>query len=400
LSLSKEKITENKEKKEEKKTLEKKTENNNNKEKNSRSPFLDNIPSNKDIELNKSAKPFSGTYNSKEENFNQKKVKQEQVPKKNIENKIENKEVLMKKSSEGEYLKKPIKLPSPAPIQIKENNPKENLQKKETTSSSGFLLILLLVISLITLASGYYYFYYLKQGEVSEKITEKVENENKKEENFPVNKTINFSVISLDNEKSLIDQIKNKKNEIINSQNFKIEKDKKNINKEILLNEMGINLPQEILENINDVFINLNKENQILKVGLIFEIKNPEKVRPILLNNEPFLPEMLSPLFIDEAFILQDEEVSFMDSDKLKGVRYYNLVEGFNDKAIDWKILELENDYLFITTSQKTMDDLISNFKNSQINFEEEKVDDVENQEIGVGEIQNEAGDFIKELFK
>jgi hypothetical protein len=261
--------------------------------------------------------------------------------------------------------------------------------------SNNLILILLLVISLITISSGLYYFFYLNKQSplpVPENInnttveTENELTEEKNEENFNL---INFSTLELKEDGDLINLLRNKKDQINTSLNFEIVENNQKINTESILNQLGFSLPQELLEQVNGTWLNLNKEDSALKLGLVFKINDAEKVASILLNNEPSLPEMLSPLFVDEVFILQDEEISFANSQELAGVRYYNLVKGFNNKAIDWKIQN--NEHLLITTSQKTMEDLIYNLENNQIEIEEEKVNKVENQEIPVDEIEIET---------
>jgi hypothetical protein len=64
----------------------------------------------------------------------------------------------------------------------------------------------------------------------------------------------------------------------------------------------------------------------------------------------------------------------------LPDVRYYNLVEGFDEKAIDWKILE--NKYLLLATSKETMRNLISDLSNTASDFNSEETSlEIESQE-------------------
>lgn len=278
------------------------------------------------------------------------------------------------------------------PKTIKKNNPGALEKAKEENKSNSFTLVMLLVVSLITIGSGFYYFFYLKKDLSNQVITTEEENhstDDQSKDKLVESSSIESSILALNNEEELLDKLKAKTNEITQSSNFKIEENNQIVNPEDLLSKLNVNLPQELLSEINKTWINLNKEKEALKLGLVFEINNSQKVESILLGSEPFLPEMLSSLFIDEAFVLQEENISFRDSDELEGVRYYNLVKGFNDKAIDWKIQN--NKYLLITTSQETMADLISKLENSQIKTDEEKVKEVENQEMPGNEIEIET---------
>jgi hypothetical protein len=299
-----------------------------------------------------------------------------------------------KKSSPNLPPLKSNKVPSnQIPLKTVKKTNLDALEKvKEKNNSNTLTLIVLLVISLITIGSGFYYFFYLKKDALDQKITTEEKNDlidNKKEVELVENSSIQSSILSLNIGENFLEKLRAQKSELNMSKNFEIKEAGEKVDFKDLFNRLSITLPQDLLSEINEIWINLNKENDILKLGLILEIKDFQKVKSTLLGSEPFLPEMLSPLFIDEAFVLQEENISFNDSQELEGVRYYNLVKDFNNKAIDWKIQD--DKYLLITTSQKTMADLISKLENNQIEIDEEKVDEVKNQEMSGNEIEIET---------
>jgi hypothetical protein len=145
---------------------------------------------------------------------------------------------------------------------------------------------------------------------------------------------------------------------------------------------LEIQLPEEISNNLNDYRLVFYNQNDLLKMGLVFEVDNSDTVKNSFLNNEYRLPEIFKPLFVDEVFALQDKVITFNDSVDLDGkVRFYNFVEGINDKSIDWGIIE--NKFLIITTSKDSASDLINDLENlNQVS--EEKTESTSENETGI----------------
>jgi hypothetical protein len=145
---------------------------------------------------------------------------------------------------------------------------------------------------------------------------------------------------------------------------------------------LEIQLPEEISNNLNDYRLVFYNQNDLLKMGLVFEVDNSDTVKNSFLNNEYRLPEIFKPLFVDEVFALQDEVITFNDSVDLDGkVRFYNFVEGINDKSIDWGIIE--NKFLIITTSKDSAGDLINDLENLN-QTSKEKTEPTSKNETGI----------------
>ena len=102
-------------------------------------------------------------------------------------------------------------------------------------------------------------------------------------------------------------------------------------------------------------------------------------------NNEYRLPEMLKPLFIDEAFVSQDSQIEFKNSKDLENVRYYNLTKGFDNRAIDWGIID--DKYLVITTSKSSMENILNDLSEIGIKKDSE-VDEMNSEAINPLEMQ------------
>jgi hypothetical protein len=115
---------------------------------------------------------------------------------------------------------------------------------------------------------------------------------------------------------------------------------------------LEIQFPEEILTELGNSWVFLNLQEDVLKMSLIMEIeKNPLPITSFINNNEYRFPELIKPLFIDESFVLQDEQITFQDSEVAKNIRYYNFANSANDKAVDWGIINEK--YLILSTSKE-----------------------------------------------
>lgn len=327
-------------------------------------PFLENITPTADDQFNQ---PKLDDFNSN--NLAKEKINQNQKP-----------IVPMPNPSDKTDSIPPIK-PVPIPTVPKKNSLEKASEKKVFFNST--LLIFLIVISMIVISSGSYYYFYFNKEDISDETTvitpaTKETQDEPEKESLPSDL---FETLILDSTDELSTEIINRKETITFSTNLKVEKNSEEMKTSEILTQLNLSLPQEFLDEIKNTWINLNKENDTLKLGIIFNLKNSEKINTFMLEKEPQLPEMFKPLFIDEIFVLQDDKIVFQDSLGLKGVRYYNLVKGFDEKAVDWKILN--NKYLLITTSMKTMGDLINDLDTTEnsLNSEEKNLLEVENQE-------------------
>ena len=129
-----------------------------------------------------------------------------------------------------------------------------------------------------------------------------------------------------------------------------------------LLSLLKIQFPEEVLNELKEAWIFLYPLEDSLKMNLVFKTtKNQAVIKTFLNNNEYHLPELLKPLFIDESFVLKAEPITFLESKDLKGIRYYNFVEGVFSKAIDWGIIN--NNYLILATSKETTLKIIEDLK-------------------------------------
>lgn len=236
----------------------------------------------------------------------------------------------------------------------------KNLKVKK---NNGFLLIFLFTLSLVTVGSGFYYYYFHLNPSKPEEITQEklVEEQPVVEEPIPEQifseKLQTSQALVLEENSSLTALVKNQKENLSLSVNeyYQIKQVSKNLNSSEILSLLDIKLPEEALDNLGEAWIMAYNQEDVLKMNLILEInQDSEKISEVLTNNEYRLPQLLKPLFIDEDFVLQDEEIVFKDSVVLNGIRYYNLVEGFGDKAIDWGIVD--DKYLIFATSKKTAD--------------------------------------------
>ena len=289
-------------------------------------------------------------------------------------------------SSLNDKFKKPIVKTDISPI----NNSNKKILEKEApkkNSLNSILLISLVLILFISIGSGVYYFYFFNQADpVSETpfSNNPIETPSNYAEKQIPEKLKDSKLISINSNEnfSLVSELKKEKETLpMLGQYYKINENSNIISSGKALALLNIQLSEVLLNELNNswVYLKKNPEN-ILKMGLIFEIKDSEKTREFLLNNEPTLPQSLKPMFIDEVFVLQDDEIIFQDSQELPDVRYYNLVEGFDEKAIDWKILE--NKYLLLATSKETMRNLISDLSNTASNFNSEETSlEIESQE-------------------
>jgi len=268
-----------------------------------------------------------------------------------------------------EKFKKPIAKTEITDSNYLKNRSNKSLEKNQEKSSFSFFLILFLIsLFLVSVGSGVYYFYFFNQENPPENPIANVENNNSNEEKPVKNKT--EIPIKLKNSQEIIFNLKentNLKTELTNKKDalteldqcYMITNSQKVLSSIELLTLLDIQFSEIFLNELNKNWLCLSKNQEnILKMSLIFELNNPEITKNYLLNNEYRLLQILEPMFIDEVFVLEDEEVFFKDSQTLNNVRYYNLIEGFDNKAIDWKILN--NQYLLITTSEASMKNLIS----------------------------------------
>ena len=130
-----------------------------------------------------------------------------------------------------------------------------------------------------------------------------------------------------------------------------------------LLSLLELQFPEEIQTELTSNWMFLYPQEDTLKLSLIFKIREDSSaVSDFLKNNEYRLPALLKPLFVDETFVLQEEQVVFRDSGEVEGIRHYNFVENLSDKAIDWGILE--DTYLILSTSKEVVSKLITDLKN------------------------------------
>jgi hypothetical protein len=294
--------------------------------------------------------------------------------------KPENKKPKPKELEKNTVIKKNIPIPP--------NKPIEKLPEKKSFWKN-YLLIFLFSISIITLGSGVYYFYFKKASSETEK---KVATQPPKKETTVIEKTETNSIaekikdtelVNLDNN-DLSSIIEKNKNDLsaFESQYYKITQNSEALTISDFLSFLEIQLPEEISNNLNDYRLVFYNQNDLLKMGLVFEVDNSDTVKNSFLNNEYRLPEIFKPLFVDEVFALQDEVITFNDSVDLDGkVRFYNFVEGINDKSIDWGIIE--NKFLIITTSKDSAGDLINDLENLN-QTSKEKTEPTSKNETGI----------------
>ncbi len=285
-------------------------------------------------------------------------------------------EVPPKPNNENVIKRQEPELPKPV---IK---PLEKLPR-EKSFSNNYLWIFLFVLSLVTTVSGIYYFYF-KNPSIKEPPTTKVpeiiiEPEIAKEDLIS-EKIKDTNLLDITNN-DLASLIAKNKTELSQSviKYYKTSQDLKDLTPSDFLSFLEIQLPENILKNLQDHRLFFYNQKDVLKMGLLFEINKADEIETEIKNNEYRLPELLKPLFVDEIFALQDDIINFKDSEVLTGVRYYNFLEGFDNKSIDWGIVE--NKFLIITTSKESAGVVIDNLKNLTQPFIEEKLEtEIENQ--------------------
>ncbi len=245
------------------------------------------------------------------------------------------------------------------------NIPKlKSLEKNSRDKKSGnFLLIFLFILSLITAGAGIYYYYSHLNSKTESSLPK-----TKPEEKTPTQltstppKLLDRESLNVKDFQTLVETITNKsKNLPLSTTEYYQVKD---LNSSETLSLLNIELPEEVLNNLDKNWIMAYRQKDVLKINLVLEItKDANKIEEILLNNEYKLPLSLQSLFIQENFVLRAGTTEFKNSKVLDNIRYFNLVEGFNDKAIDWGIID--DKYLIITTSKETARAVINDLKKS-----------------------------------
>lgn len=248
--------------------------------------------------------------------------------------------------------------PPVTPVAKKPTSQNTKELDEENTSTNGKLLFILFFVSLITVGAGIYYFYFIRPNSQQNVIEEQLETTTPITTDTKLKlpavlteaKTINFTPSDtlfslLLKEKALL-QPKS-------SLYYQIKKDGVELSPSELLSALDIQFAEEALVEIEKSWVSLYIQDNLLRTSLIFQVKNDSlEISNFLTNNEYRLPELLKPLFIDEALVLQKEkQILFKNSGILKNIRYYNLVENDNSKSIDWGITE--NNFLILTTSME-----------------------------------------------
>jgi len=244
--------------------------------------------------------------------------------------------------------------------------------KNKPATNKGLILILVLT-SAMAIGAGFYYFYWMNNSTppvepapVEPEIVPDPEPEPEPEpesllpEVLANSKNLAITTDSLENmflaEKEALAENQNNYYQIKNTES-------EGLSSSDLVSALQIQLPQEVQAGLNENWLFLQSQNDTLKLGLVFEIKDEavNETTNFLKNNEYRLPELMKNLFIDELFVLDEQSAVFSDSGLASGVRYYNFIEGDNTKSLDWGIIDKK--YLFFATSRKTTLNLVEDLK-------------------------------------
>jgi len=270
--------------------------------------------------------------------------------------------------------------PKKAPL-TPPSKPASPIMEKASENKSGMnskLLLVLFFVSLTAVLAGSYYYYSTSQNKIS--VTEEpkspeilppieVSTETSEIEEILLPSALQQKQLIVLEEGSdiLTDLMAKKQTYSINKNNYyQIENQGLIMPATSLLNTLGIQLPEELTNELANGWLLVSIEDDALRVNLALEITgNTAVVKASMENNESLLPELLKPLFIDEEIVLQDEEISFQNSGLAQGIRFYNFTKEDFTKSIDWGITN--NNYLILATSRDSALELTETLGNKEI---------------------------------
>lgn len=266
--------------------------------------------------------------------------------------------------------------PAPAPQTVRPENPSANIQqvlKRFPTPNpsiqikpekSKLLPILLVIILLACLAGGafYYFSYFSNKKSPQENLSApsttnlptqspvspppfagQVEELSLSDENLN-EKIASLKQLSIDNPAL--------KEKLSGGIFYQIKKDDKLLTAQELLQALDISLPIETASTFQQgwLFVLLTPQN-IVKLGLVFDLSDSQFANSSILNIEKDLPLLLKNLFFEEDSSVQETTIVFQNSQLDARLRFFNFSQGDSSRTIDWAKI---GDYLFFTTSKNT----------------------------------------------
>jgi len=254
--------------------------------------------------------------------------------------------------------------PNKKPLPLKANLLIPNKPSKKKTVINNGLLIVLFLIALSVAGASFYFFYFAKKTPPAKVLLDPITPTIKKED-LPQKLADSKPLFLLTAEQSLTSLLLEKKDTLSSGQGtyYQINRDERVLSSSEILSLLEIQFPEEISNKFKRSWFFLYSQENILKVNLVLEIKEESfsTIENFINSNEYQLPALIKPLFIDESFILKDEQISFQESGLDSDIRYYNFNEGSGDKAVDWGIVD--NEYFILSTSKNSALKLIEDLK-------------------------------------
>ncbi len=285
---------------------------------------------------------------------------------------------------------------------------KNSVAEENKKSGSGRKKVVMVLITLVLLIAGVgivvYYGWKNKEvifdnpNETNQKLDEnQVNSDNNNEQkntDDQFSEDANYLMIDTSDGTLAIDTIKNTSKKIPKNKLIEfVITDKDNV--ELLFpefsNSIGLSLPENIMNNIDDNFsLFLYKNNNgNARMGLVLQIKNKEKLISAISQNSNRLIEYLKPILL-ESSISKEREASGFNTSSYKNIniRYNNIGEN-SDLSLDYAVI---GDKLVIATSKdmgRNIIDKLLKYKNDNDGGDE----NVQNDSIGGDNNDNKAKD-------
>ena len=322
---------------------------------------------------------MSGIFVEKDKNFNRESVE----GKRQEENKKDSKKEQYFNPFLGDYSKissdstatinKEI-IPDNIEIESKQKDQLEPIKKEKARGKKLWIIFLVLIISAFSFG-GYYFWSFKKSSNedkeqalnITKETKQSTEN-NVKEEKIEIETGEKYSTIkanylpinTIDSNQVIIQDVLLKTAEEIKNLSTKkpiefVITDEKNNNPvsfSVFSVISGIKLSSEILKNISDDFsLYFYPDSSGVRLGLVVNFKEKEKIFQILVKEEPNLVKELAPLFLNNE-VFSKTKVIFKDGNYMSiPTRYFNIDEK-NNYSVDYAFIE---NSLVLGTSKDTM---------------------------------------------